>query len=217
MHKFMIAATFALLVTGLAAAVDSNPPMLISQPIIGGCGPVETGKAKPARVADPVCKPEPVCAPTPPPPVAACKPEPICGPAPAPAPVAACRPEPVCAPKPAVCSTTTALRDRPPAEEFRLVPVKKKVYEEELYMSEETHTQIIDEVRTRPAKINSPRLARVVDQDGARFAVHKKEPYDVTYVKKVKQTYTVPVTKSRKVAKEVEEIKIVPNKRVFSW
>lgn len=202
MQKYMLVAAFVLLVSGFAAAVDSNPPLLLSQPVVQGS-----------------CDPAPACPPAPP----VCKPvEPVCKPVPAPAPVAVCKPEPVCKP--------TKLVQVPVASVFnevRTVPRKRKTYVNEEYTVQEKHTQTMNELRTRtatrkvpvettksvdyvklttvePCSGNAPRLTRKIRTKIVPTTIMVKEEYEETYTVPVKLDYTVPVTKTRKVAK-IEE------------
>ena len=203
MQKYMLAAVFALFASGLAAAVDKNPPLLLAQPVVQGS-----------------CDPTPACPPAPP----VCKPvEPVCKPVPTPAPVVAvCKPEPVCSP--------TKLVQVPVASvytEVRTVPRKRKHYVEEEYTVQEKHTQTMNELRTRtatrkvpvettksvtyvklttvePCSGNAPRLTRKIRTKIVPTTIMVKEEFEETYTVPVRLDYTVPVTKTRKVAK-VEE------------
>lgn len=211
MKKRILTIALLLVLAGLAAsAAEKNPPLLCDGEIVKAAT-VSTAPAycppPPPMVAQ---APEPAC--PPPPPAPACPPPPPVCPTPPPVCAAPPPPAPAC-PAPAPKGMLTQASAAP---QYKLVSVKKKVWEDEVYTVEETRTQVHDEIRVRPAKINSPRLARVVRDEGdAAFLVHKKEPYNVTYSVPVKTTYQVPVTKTRKVSKTVDEIKVVPEKRIF--
>lgn len=153
----------------------------------------------PTQTAAADCPPAP-CPPAP------CPPEPVCAPAPAPA----------CPPPPApTCAAAPAAQTREAQTTYHIVPVKRKVYEEETYTVNETRTQTIDEVRTKVIKAKAPRLARVNRGGEITLAKVKDSDRVEPYVKRVKQQYTVPVTRTRKVAKEIEEYEVRAQRRMF--
>lgn len=212
MRRHLLTIALLLLVAGVAAAADANPPLLCDSDTLKA--PTVTASAAG------VCAPAPVC-PTP---------APVCPPAP---PVCEAKPAPVCAApaKTEVCRTVE-VPVRRVVNEVKVVPVKKKVYEEECYTVEEKRVQVVDEIRSRvaqrkvkvpttkvvsdvalekvqPCEGRSPRLARVVYNKTVPTTVTVTEQYDETYTVPVRTTYSVPVTKTRKVAREVEELKTV--------
>jgi len=116
--------------------------------------------------------------------------------------------------------------------EERTVTVKTKVWDEEVYVVEQQRTQMVDEVRTRTATrsvpiqvekevteakfatVNNgygsaPRLVRTVNKKTVIVPATVKEEFVETYVTPVRHTVTVPVEKTRKVAREVEEEKTI--------
>ena len=116
--------------------------------------------------------------------------------------------------------------------EERTMTVTKKVWDEEVYVVEQQRTEVFDEVRTRvatrsvPAQIektasearlvtvtsahaSAPRLSRTVNKKTVLIPTTVKEEFVETYVKPVRHTVTVPVEKTRKVAREVEEVKTI--------
>lgn len=147
----------------------------------------------------------------------------------------ACQPAPVCAPAPQVCPEpvrykTVAVKDT--VYEVRAVPVKRKIYEEENYVVNETRTETLNEVQTRTAtrKVpvastkevatvrldvvdtgsgRSPRLARTLTRKVVPTTVYVTEEFEETVTVPVKRSYTMPVMKTRKVARTVEEVKTV--------
>lgn len=138
----------------------------------------------------------------------------------APAPAAPAPTEPdVCGPdgtllQPAAAMTAVASApDGRSTEAYRMVPVRKKVWVEEEYTVNETRTEVEQELRTKVIKPNSPRLARVKTAYGVNLETYRERPREKTYVKPVKVKYSVPVTKTRKVAKEIEEYQMVSEKR----
>lgn len=156
----------------------------------------------------------------------------------APPPVPVCAPTPpVCAPTPPACPAPAVKLVQVPVKtvvnECKTVTVKKKVYEEECYVAEEKQTVVVDEVRTRTATRNVevyvpktvseakivtvrdpgygtvPRLARGVSRKVVPVKKYKPEQYEETYVQQVRHTVSVPTVKSRKVAREIEEVQTV--------
>lgn len=231
MRNILFVAVLMAALSGLARANDDAlEPIVLSEPLVvseTGCGPVEPLPAtavvpKAVCPGEPVCEKTPVCAPKKKKVVCAPAPEPVCAPVPEPA-CASLRPaaEPVCAPDasgPAVVAVAAAPSRQPvvvaPVEEpLVMVPVKKKVWVEEEYTVEETRTAYQEELRTKVIKPKAPRLAKVKSVYGASLIVHKDKPREKTYTKKVKVKYTEPVTKTRKVAKEIEEYQMVPQRR----
>lgn len=163
----------------------------------------------------------------------ACPPAPACPPA---APLPACPPVvsvPVCPPAPQNICRTVEVPVRRVVNEVRTVPVKKRIYEEECYPTEERRTEIVEEQRTRTAhrrvpvlvareysdvKIvktasagggRAPRLSRVVSNHLKPVTVMKTEAYEENYTVKVRNTVMVPVVKTRRVAREVEEMQTI--------
>lgn len=198
MKKLLLTALFVAMVCGIAAAADSNPSLLINTPL-----------PAPVPCAAPV---EPVCAPAPP----------VCPP-PAPAPAPAC-------PAPAVANVCA------PREEIKVVPVKRKVYVDEVYTVNEKRTEMVDEIRTRtatrkvpvivpvtkaevklsvvePCSGNAPRLSRQIKKKVVPVTKMETETYTETYTAKVKQTTEVPVVKTRRVSKTVDEVQLVTVRR----
>lgn len=206
MKKMLLAVALLAVLSGSVLAVDCAPPLLCD---------ADTLKA-PTKPAVAACEPPPpVCAPPPP----ACPPPP-------PAPVVCEAPAaPVCAPAPQACppaaprSAVAAAAPAPREERipsYRVVPVKRKVYEEESYTVQEKRTQEHEEIRTKTIKPKAPRLARVMRPEGVELAVIRDKPKVVPYKATVRTEYTVPVTKTRTVAREVEEYKVVEDRRWFS-
>jgi len=116
--------------------------------------------------------------------------------------------------------------------EERTVTVKKKVWDEEVYVAEERRIEVLNEVRTRTATRSvpvhvekevsevklvtvgstygsAPRLSRTVNKKTVIVPTTVKEEFVETYVTPVRHTVTVPVEKTRKVAREVEEVKTI--------
>ena len=187
MKKTMMTMALFAVFAGCVFAADKSAPLLCDLPC-------------PTPVPAAVCEP-------PPPPVAvapqACEPAPP-APCPAPAPAAVCT-------TPAVAVAPMA--PEPTVTEFKVVTKKRRVYEEEEYVVNEKQTVVMNEMRTRPGKLKSPRLYRPVTANGAEIHVYKQKPYTESYLHPVKTTYSVPVTKTRKVAKTVEDHEIVPVKK----
>ncbi len=153
----------------------------------------------------------------------------------APAPVAACTLTPA-------CSGTASYKVkevpvRMVVEEMKLVPVKRRIVEEETYIVQEKRSATYPETRTRTAKrtIEVPdtkmvteamiaevkpeygksiRLARGVERNVKVYNRKEVEQYEESYITQVKYNYTVPVAKTRKVTKSVDELKVVPVRRV---
>ncbi|MDR1535987.1 MAG: hypothetical protein LBU64_12990 [Planctomycetota bacterium] len=117
-------------------------------------------------------------------------------------------------------------------EELVAVPERRRVVEEECYVVNEKRVEMIDEVRTRAAvrqvpvvktkqvseakivKVASPsgratRLARGVSRSVVPYKTTEPEEYTETYLAKVRNEYTEPVLKTRKVARTVDEVKYV--------
>ena len=76
-------------------------------------------------------------------------------------------------------------------------------------------TETLTEIHTKVIKPKAPRLARVVRDGDVALVVVKDKARIEPVTKKVKHTYTVPVTKTRRVAKEVEELTVVQERRWF--
>lgn len=199
-HLLLIASAIIVAAT-IAGAAEAAPALLCDQPPT----PVVASQDGPA------CPPPPPAASCPPPP-------PVCEP-----------PPPVCPPPPPVCATPPA-----PATVYEVVavPVKRKVVEEECYVENVRRTQVVNEVRTRTAyksvpvfvpkevsaiKIakvesrsgNAPRLARTTRRMVVPVEVKKKEAYEETYIVPVRESYTEPVVKTRKVTRYVDDVKMV--------
>ena len=197
--KRIFAIAMLLAVSGLAAAADKGNPALLCD----GAPPV----AKPAAV----CEPAPVCPP--------------------PAPV--CAPEPVCAPAPQVCDTrTVTVPVKSIVTESKVVPVKRRIVEDEDYTVLEERTGTYLEPRTRMAKRTvevpttkevaeakyrkiepcsgyAPRVSRKVQRKVVPTTVKVTEEFEEEYLHETKYAFNVPVTKTRKVKKTVEEYKVV--------
>jgi hypothetical protein len=190
MKKILFAAFALVLLAGVAAAEDCPPLLCDSAP-----PPVVDNTCPPAP---PVCAPAPVCA--------------------EPAKVEVCK--------------VVEVPVRKVVQETRTVPVKKKVWEEECYVDNEIQYETFNEVRTRtayrkvpmestkeiydicltkvePCTGRGPRLSRRVNVTTVPTTIQVKEAYEETYTVPVKQSFTVPVTKTRKVARVVEEYKTV--------
>ena len=114
---------------------------------------------------------------------------------------------PVCDPMPSVCSAPAAGELE---NVYYEVPVRKKIVLDEVYTVEEKRTKIEKEVRTKTINPNSPRVARVVKGNTATVKLHRDLHREETYIQPVKVVYTVPVTKTRKVTAEVEEMELIP-------
>ena len=114
---------------------------------------------------------------------------------------------PICEPTPPVCSAPVAGELE---NVYYEVPVRKKIMVEEVYTAEEKRTRIDNEVRTKLIKPNSPRVARVVQGNTATVKLHKDLHREKTYIKPVRVVYTEPVTRTRKVVAEVEEMELIP-------
>ncbi len=205
MQKMLLTLVLAAAVCGAAPAADSNPPLLC-----------DAGAPAPAGGACP--PPPPVC---PPPPPVCAPPPPVCPP-----------PPPVCAPKPEVCKVIE-VPVKTCVNEVRTVTVKKKVWDEECYTAEEKRTEVVNEVRTRTARRqvpvtvakevseakivtvkdpgygSVPRLARGVNRKIVPVTRMQTEEYEETYLQPVRHTVSVPVVKTRKVAREVEEVQTI--------
>lgn len=187
--KTLLLSISLLLVCAMAAwAGDANPTLLCDRP---ASAPT----------------PEAVC-PPPPPMVAAtapaCPPPPAC-----PTP-----PAPVCPPPPPMCDSGAPVK-KAAEPTYKVVTVKKTVYEDEVYTTTETRTQITHEVRTREIKPKAPRLVRPGRSGEKAIAVNYDKLRVETYTHPVKTTYEEPVVKTRRVAKEVAEVKVVPERRRF--
>jgi hypothetical protein len=112
------------------------------------------------------------------------------------------------------------------------VPIKKRVVEEECYVVNETRREMLDELRTRTlvrqvpalktrmvsearivklasASGRATRLARGVERGVKVYKSHEPEEYTETYSVKVPNVYSVPVTKTRKVTRLVDDVKFV--------
>ncbi|MCC8189362.1 MAG: hypothetical protein LIP77_01825 [Planctomycetes bacterium] len=206
MTRFFCAAALTLLIGGLAHAASANPPLLIEQPAaVAACQPVPSD----------------------------CPPVVIAAPCPAPEPV--CPPQPVCAAPAATPVRVASGAGRSAAvisHEVRAVPVTRKVQVEEFYVVNEKRTEWVDEERTRtayrkvpvmvpatkheveltliqPRSGRAPRYVRPVTQKIVPVTTYVKQPYEETYTAKVRHTVEVPVTKTRKVTRNVEEVKMV--------
>lgn len=112
-----------------------------------------------------------------------------------------------CAPAPTTCQTTTSA-----PEVFYQVPVKKKVWAEEQYTVNEKHVEHAKEVITKIIEPNRPRAARVAKKTGSPVVAYKDPHHEKTYLKPIKIETIVPVTKTRKVAVEIEEQTLIPEK-----
>lgn len=118
-----------------------------------------------------------------------------------------CVPKQVCVQPAPVCA--------PPAEEvYYVVPVTKKVMVDEVYETTETRTRDEIEIHTKTVKARSPRLVRIANRGGPVLGVSFDKDREVEYEKKVQTKYTVPVTKTRKVAMEVVEETLVPQSKM---
>lgn len=116
-------------------------------------------------------------------------------------------PAPVCDPKPEVCATSSE-------EIYHLVPKKKKVYETETYTVDQKQSRTEKQYYSKTIRGNSARLVRTARNHGRpAIEVYKDPDREKTYTKNVKVEYTVPVVKTRKIAKEVEEYELVPERK----
>lgn len=199
MKRILLSIALLAALSGIAAAADKGNPALLCD----GAPPV----AKPA-----VCEPAPVCPP--------------------PAPI--CAPEPVCAtPAPQVCDTrTVTVPVKSIVTETKVVPVKRRIVEDEDYTVLEARTGSYLEPRTRMAKRTvdvpttkvvseakyrkvepcsgyAPRVSRKVQKKVVPTTVKVTEEFEEEYLHETKYAYNVPVTKTRKVKKTVEEYKTV--------
>jgi hypothetical protein len=203
----MSLALFVIL-AGMALGAEM-PPLLSQTPapavIPGGGGSGDGYCPPPPPVAEAYCPPpeEPYC--PPPPPITA-------------------RAEEICPPPPALAPA--------PVVEMRAVPVRRKVVEEECYVVNEKRSLTVDELRTRPAqrkvpvvktrlvseakiyKVASPsgratRLARGVTRKVTPYQSYDVENFMETYTAQVRQEYTEPVLKTRKVTRYVDEVEYV--------
>lgn len=184
----------------------------------------------PAHLRD-ISLPAPAVANCPPPPPACEPPPPVCPPPP---PV--CKPTPVCEPvavkEPVVVKEPEVCEVKKVVYEDREVPCKRVVWEEETYTEEETRYETVDETRTRtayrkvpvdivkvktsakyrvtePCQGNAPRLQRAIVKKEVPAVKYVQEAYEECYTVQVKKPYTVPVTKTRKVKREIDDVKIV--------
>lgn len=233
MKKTLLIALVVALFSCVAPAADDMPPSLFET----------TGmdKAKGGRRAASRAEPRdngPVVSTA----LSDCDPEP--SPACPPAPVLSCGHA-----APSACSATTACGTasyvvkevpvRKVVEETKLVPVKRRVVEEEVYLAHEKRTGTYSEPRTRTARrtVEVPatkmvseakilavkpdygtatRLARGVNRKVVVTTRKEVQEYEESYTAQVKYDYTVPVTKTRKVAKTVEEYKAVPVRKTVT-
>ena len=199
------AAVMLLFMAGIAAAAEGTLALLCDSPLPKGpaCEP-----------PPPVCAPPPpVCAPTPP----------VCGPAP----VAARGPRTVTVPVKSIVNET------------KIVPVTRRVVEEENYVVMEKQTGSYMEPRTRLAKRTvevpttkvvaqakyktvepcagtAPRVTRKVQKKVVPTTMKVTEEFEEDYMHEVKYDYNVPVTKTRKVKKNVQEFKTVSTPRTVT-
>jgi hypothetical protein len=218
-----------LILASLAIGADRQPQLLSrtpALPVIAASGPVESGEGycpppPPLPASLPEADDEGYC-PEPPPPASA--------PAAAAAGAEICPPPPC---PPASAAAVPAGRARTATvTETVAVPIKRRVVEEECYLVEEKRIEMIDEVRTRQAERRVPalrtrqvseakivkvasnaggatRLARGVSRKVETYKTTEVEKYAETYIAKVPNAYTVPVIKSRKVSKMVDDVKYV--------
>lgn len=205
-----------LVIAGLAVAAD-NPPLLCDTATLKA--PTQPAKADTAAV----CEPAP----------------PVC---PAPPPVATC-PTPPAAGGGTLLIDATGSRGasycdrvvtRPVTSvvhEVRTVPVKKRIWVDEVYMVNERQTQVINELRRRKAyrvekyvaakevqeaiykPVNhqgrAPRLSRRVTDKMTTYEARQKVEYEELVAVPVRQTIMVPTTRTRKVSTQIEELQTV--------
>jgi hypothetical protein len=220
-----------LVLAGLAIGADGQPKLLSqtpAPPVIPASGPADRDGG--------YCPPPPPVAASLPEADDEYCPEPPAAPAPAIAAVPAageeiCPPPPPCPPAIAAPAVTGRARTVTVTETVA-VPARRRVVEEECYVVEEKRTELIDEVRTREAERRVPalrtrqvseakivkvasgagratRLARGVSRKVEVYKTTEVEKFTETYIAKVPNTYTVPVIKSRKVPKMVDDVKYV--------
>lgn len=98
-------------------------------------------------------------------------------------------------------------------EVYHAVPFKKKILVDEEYTVNVTRVESAKEVKKKLIKPNSPRLARVAKKADP-VVVHKDVHHEVTYLKPIKIKTVEPVTRTRKVVHEVEDHRLVVEKRL---
>ena len=207
MQKIILTLALLVAVSGAALAADSNPPLLYESVGITNFKNMSSAMA------------------------AACEP-----------------PPPMCPPPPPSCQVPSNIASfrvkqvpvKTVIEEICLVPVKKRIVEEECYIATEKRTEVINEVRTRtavrtievpstkmvsqariirvddPGYGTAPRLARGVSRQVVPTMKRVPEEYTETYLQPVRNTYEVAVPKTRRVTREVEELKSVTVRRTVT-
>lgn len=106
-----------------------------------------------------------------------------------------------------VCTTATAA-----PEVYYEVPVTKRAWAEETYTVDEKRVEHAKEVIKKVVKPNRPRAARVARKEGSPLVVHKDVHKEKTVLKPIKIETIVPVTRTRKVAVEYQEMELIPEK-----
>lgn len=244
MKKTLLLLVLMITAPGLVMAADDMPQTLFQSSGMNNvkANKKSTEKASKFITQSPAAAPAPVATPAPvvvasspvadcpaPAPVDACN---VCS---TPAPVPSCTLTPTCSGS--VSYKVKEVPVRMVVEEMKVVPVKRRVVEEETYVVQEKRSASYPEARTRTKKrtIEVPdtkmvtevmitevkpdygksiRLARTVDRNVKVYNRKEVEQYEESYITNVKYNYTVPVAKTRKVTKSVEELKLVPFRKV---